>query len=221
MGRSATLRGVVTIGFLHTSAVHLQTFERLAAQIAPGVPIVWAVDEELLALARHHGVEHQLITDGIGRALERLEHEGAEIVVCTCSTIGGVAEAIGHQRGQAVVRVDRPMAERAVGIGGRVCVVAALDSTLAPTRELIEGVASARGVELGIEAYVVAGAWERFEAGDHEGYLEVLAAALPGIAADADVVVLAQASMAGAADRVDVGVPVLSSPRLAVEALFG
>lgn len=211
---------MTTIGFLHTSPVHVATFERLAEQISPGVPIVWAVDEELLMLARQRGIDDALVRDGIGRALERLEHDGAEIVVCTCSTIGGAAEAIGRERDRTVVRVDRPMAERAVEIGGQVAVVAALDSTVTPTRELIEGVATARGVAVDIGVHVVAGAWERFEAGDHEGYLAMIAGALPGIADGADVIVLAQASMAGVADLVDVGVPVLSSPRLAVAAFL-
>ena len=42
---------------------------------------------------------------------------------------------------------------------------------------------------------------------------------LAGAAANADVIILAQASMAGAAELVsDLGVPVLSSPPLGVEA---
>jgi hypothetical protein len=33
-----------------------------------------------------------------------------------------------------VLRIDRPMAERAVAAGGRIAVVAAVESTLAPIR---------------------------------------------------------------------------------------
>jgi hypothetical protein len=111
------------------------------------------------------------------------------------------------------------MAERAVEIGGRIVVVAAVESTLGPTRDLLESVAAARGSDVPIEVRLIDGAWERFEAGDREGYVAAIAGALPGLAADAGVIVLAQASMAPAAEMVDVGVPVLSSPRLAVEAL--
>ncbi len=67
------------------------------------------------------------------------------------------------------------------------------------------------------------GAWEAFEAGDTDGYERLVEAAARALAPTVDVVVLAQASMAGAADRLrDLGVPVLTSPgpdvRAALEA---
>ncbi|MFD9164539.1 hypothetical protein ACFVZ8_21550, partial [Streptomyces sp. NPDC059558] len=68
----------------------------------------------------------------------------------------------------------------------------------------------ARG-PVSIRTHVVAGAWERFEAGDTAGYLARVAEAA-GSVTGADVIVLAQASMAGAADLVTGPVPVLSSP---------
>lgn len=58
---------------------------------------------------------------------------GARAVLCTCSTIGGVAEAAGAGSGVAVLRVDRLMAAAAVAAGPRVVVLAALESTLGPT----------------------------------------------------------------------------------------
>jgi hypothetical protein len=54
-------------------------------------------------------------------------------------------------------------------------------------------------------------AWELFEAGDHAGYVDRVARHVQGLADDVDVVVLAQASMAPAADLVgDLSIPVLS-----------
>lgn len=59
---------------------------------------------------------------------------------------------------------------------------------------------------------LVEGAWERFVAGDQDGFLDLVAAAADTVG-DADVIVLAQGSMAGAAERTTTAVPVLSSPR--------
>lgn len=51
------------------------------------------------------------------------------------------------------------------------------------------------------------------------GYHAAVAAAVPGLAAEVDVVVLAQASMASAAERAGaIGIPVLASPGLGVAA---
>jgi len=214
-----TLGDVSAIGFLHTSSVHVPTFRDLVAELAPRSSTAWVVDERLLERARRFGAADPQVADGIARALAELDRQGADVVVCTCSTIGGAAEIVGRRVGVAVVRVDRAMAERAVAIGGKVRVVAALENTLAPTLELLESVAADHGLELDVEVEMVAGAWERFEADDGEGYLAVIADALAKHAVGCDVIVLAQASMAEAADRVAVGVPVLSSPRLAVAAL--
>ncbi len=71
--------------------------------------------------------------------------EETAVVVCTCSTIGGSAEQTRLPHGQSVLRVDRAMAERAVEIGSRIVVAAALESTLAPTTELIQDVAAQQG----------------------------------------------------------------------------
>jgi hypothetical protein len=60
-------------------------------------------------------------------------------------------------------------------------------------------------------------AWAEFEAGDLDGYHASIARHVRGLAADFDVVVLAQASMAPVAALLhDLAIPVLTSPRLAV-----
>ncbi|MFE2581891.1 arylsulfatase, partial [Streptomyces sp. NPDC059378] len=65
-----------------------------------------------------------------------------------------------------------------------------------------------------VRTVLVDGAWERFEAGDTDGYVRLVAAAADAVAdVDADAIVLAQASMAAAGDLVTTRVPLLSSPR--------
>lgn len=200
------------LGLLHTSPVHVATFEALADdEETPGVELVHVVREDLLARAREHGPE--AVAAQVAAAVRGLS---TDAVLCTCSTIGAVAEGV--DAGVPVLRVDRPMAAAAVESGGTVVVLAALESTLAPTLALLAEEAARAGTTPHIEASVVPGAWERFEAGDTEGYLTLVRAAVEQVRADATVVVLAQASMAPAADAARVGVPVLTSPRLGLRA---
>ncbi|MFD9034836.1 hypothetical protein ACFVZW_27410, partial [Streptomyces sp. NPDC059567] len=140
---------------------------------------------------------------------------GPRAVLCTCSTIGGVAERSAAELGVPVLRVDRPMAAEAVG-SDRIVVVATVESTLAPTLDLLREESGDRTSF--VTTLVVDGAWERFEAGDRDGYLDTVAAALDRIPADGGVVVLAQASMADAAERTTTPLSVLSSPRLGLAA---
>jgi hypothetical protein len=63
-------------------------------------------------------------------------------------------------------------------------------------------------------------AWSHFEADRLDDYFSTLATHLRWWASSGDVIVLAQASMAPVQDRVGVAIPVLSSPRPAVEELL-
>ena len=115
------------------------------------------------------------------------------------------------------VRIDRAMAERAVRSGPDVLVVAALESTLRPTIDLIRESAVALGRDITVRHLVVEDAWRHFMRGDREAYVGAVVEAIRREPIAADVVVLAQASMASAAERLhDLGVEVLSSPALGV-----
>lgn len=217
MGSVRHTDAMPTIGFLHTSPVHVPTFDALVAEVAPGTAVLSTVDESMLDLARRVGPGDAAVTAGVERALVDLTVRGADVVVCTCSTVGGVAEEVGARRGLDVIRVDRPMAEVAVAGGRRIAVVAAVESTIEPTVALLTDVARRGERDVDVTVHVVEGAWSAFEAGDQDGYIALIVEALPAIASSVDVVVLAQASMAAAAGMVDVGIPVLASPRTAVE----
>jgi len=204
--------------FLHTSPVHIATFDRLLAELAPEIPVQHLVDESLLQEARTTGITTQLTQRVTERIVDGLAMDGA-VMLCTCSTIGGCAEAVSQEAERPVLRVDRAMAEKAVALGPHIVVVAALASTLAPTRQLLLEVATALNKPVQIDEVLCTDAWAKFEQGDHAGYLEAIAACLRSYAVKGDVIVLAQASMADAADLcADLPVPILSSPRLGLEA---
>lgn len=188
---------------LHTSPVHVPVFDALRDRDHPGAVLRHLVVPELLERAREHGPS--TVAAGLREALAGAQGP----VLVTCSTIGAVAESLAPALGRRVFRVDRPMAAAAVRHGPRIVVIAAVDSTLAPTAELLEQEAAGRVVS--IRTCLVAGAWERFEAGDTAGYLDRVARAADAVV-DADVIVLAQASMAAAAELVTTAVPVLAGP---------
>ncbi len=202
----------------HTAATNEPLFASLLNEIAPDIPARHIVDETILPYAREHGVDAQLqqrVTDTILGAI----HDGSDVVLCTCSTIGGCAENVQAQTDKPVQRVDRAMAEQAVALGSRILVAAALATTLAPTYELVRDAAQKAGQDIELIEMFCASAWPQFEAGDREGYYANIAAELRQVAHKGDVVVLAQASMAGAAAHcADLPIPVLSSPRLGLEA---
>ncbi len=191
---------------LHTSPVHVPVFDALRDRHHPEAVLRHLVEPELLERARAEG------PPAVAPALRAvLAASGPAPVLVTCSTIGATAESLAPELGVPVLRVDRPMAAAAVRTGARIAVLAALESTLAPTAELLADEAGAGGRRVSVRPHLVAGAWECFEAGDTDGYLARVAAAADAVTG-ADVIVLAQASMAGAADLTTSPLPVLSSP---------
>ncbi|MEU1038041.1 arylsulfatase [Streptomyces sp. NPDC005551] len=193
---------------LHTSPAHIPVFDALRDESHPGLELRHLVAEDLLARARAEGVD--AVADDVRAAVGRAVAEGAGAVLCTCSTIGEVAEASGAA--VPVLRVDRPMAAAAVAAGPRVVVLATVESTLTPTVALVEQEARRAGRPADVRALLVDGAFARFEAGDTDGYARVVARAADSVT-DADSIVLAQASMAPAQHLTTTAVPVLSSPR--------
>jgi hypothetical protein len=138
--------------------------------------------------------------------------------VCTCSTIGGVAETAPVPNLVRVLRVDRPMAEQAVMSGRRILVFAALRSTFEPTVALLRQVASDASRSIEVVEVFCEDAWPAFQVGDHATYAAQIAATIEATARQTDVVVLAQASMAPAAQQLGhLGMPILSSPKLGLE----
>ncbi|MFD5448038.1 aspartate/glutamate racemase family protein [Streptomyces sp. NPDC127100] len=195
---------------LHTSPVHVPVFDALRDEAHPGLELRHHVDAGLLDRARREGPD--AVRADVLAALRQAVAGGARAVLCTCSTIGGVAEETAGGAGVPVLRVDRPMAAAAVAAGPRVVVLAALQSTLAPTRALLVEEAERAGRPVEVRTRLVDGAWPCFEAGDTDRYARMVAAAADGIG-DADAIVLAQASMAPAGRFTTTRVPVLASPR--------
>ncbi len=220
-GPSWHARDVATVGFFHSAHAHVRTFSDLLTERDDTVAGRHLVDAGLLTAARTNGPDS--VRPALADRLRRLVAEGADVVVCTCSTLGPTAKQVGAEMGLRVVRVDRPMAEAAVLAGRRVAVVASLDEAAATLMPLLHECAAttARTVEF-VEVRCT-DTWSAFESGDLLTYTTGVAAAVRravlSLDPPVDVVVLAQASMLDAAPLLrDLHVPVLTSPRLAIEA---
>ncbi|HEY3147109.1 MAG TPA: hypothetical protein VGJ75_12200 [Dongiaceae bacterium] len=211
------------LGLLHTAESHRARFDRVLAEFAPpNVGWVHSVKEVLLRQALDTFPVHS-IAAGIEAALVKLQSQGARQVLCTCSSVGGMAEQVGRQMGLPTLRVDRPMADAAIAQGRHILVAACLPSTLGPTTQLLNEVAYAQDRRIEIETLLMENAWPLFQAGDESGFVRHIAGIIPGIVLGTrprpDAIVLAQASMAPAAELLrQLPVPVFASPRLGVAA---
>ncbi|QIG39598.1 hypothetical protein G5T42_08955 [Microbacterium sp. 4R-513] len=206
------------IAFLHTGAVNIGPVGDRARAALPDATFVNYLDDRIVADLgdpdRAASVPGR-ITDLVHAA----KAAGADVVMLTCSSISELAAPIGAEVGIPVLRIDEAMADAAVSAGDRIAVIATLPTTLRPTVGLLEERAALAGRAPSIRSEVVDGAFAAVSSGDRAEHDRLVAAAIERLAGGADVVVLAQASMASAAEAVEVGVPVLTSVGPGIERL--
>ncbi len=210
------------LGLVHTSATLVPLFAALCKEKLPNVEVFNIADDSLVRGIREAGSLTATIARRVAGYLESAELAGADYIMVTCSSIGPAVETGAKLMGVPVLRVDQPMADKAVATGKRIGVIATLSTTLEPTADLIQRRAAMAGKQIELTSKLVEGAFEALMAGDGATHDTKVAAALRELSQQVDVVVLAQASMARVVDSLapsDKRVPILASPGIAVDYL--
>jgi hypothetical protein len=213
-----------TLGLVHTSATLVPLFQQLCKTKLPGIDTFNIADDSLIKDVIAKG---QLTPQTARRVVEHIasaEAAGADYIMVTCSSIGAAVETGATLAGVPVLRVDQPMADKAVQMAarGKIGVIATLPTTLAPTADLITRRAAKTGKQVAVTSKLCEGAFEALMSGDSAKHDSMVAAALKELAGQVEVIVLAQASMARVVDglpEADKKVPILASPALAVDFL--
>lgn len=202
------------ITFLHTAEIHIATFDALRARIAPEVKIRHILRADLLEQAVAAGGVSPVIEAATRSALAEAIGAETRVLVCTCSTLGPVAEQHDADAPVPVMRIDRPMADQAVLQAKNIAVCAALPAALAAAAALVRSSAEyLQKPNVIVRDHLFPGAWKYFEQGDMETYRQEIARGLRGAAFSAELILLAQASMEGAAALCpDIAIPIWSSP---------
>ena len=210
------------LAYIHTVAGLPQVFKDLSNELLPGIDVFHIVDESLLQnTIRLNQLSKSTIRRLIGY-LASAEEAGADLIMVTCSSVGPAVDLGRSMVNIPVFRVDEPMADLAVQTGRKIGVAATLETTLNPTAALIKSKAARAGKDVEVISKLCVGAFEAVISGDTAGHDSIVSAGLRELMPQVDVIVLAQASMARVVQGIpekDRRVPVLSSPRLAVEHL--
>ena len=210
------------LGLLHTSATLVPVFDALCKSKLANVEVFNLVDDSLIKDVIAHGRLRPSTARRVAQHVAAAEDAGADFIMVTCSSIGPAVETAAKLATVPVLRVDRPMAERAVATGKRIGVIATLATTLEPTADLIVRCAAEAGTKIQLISRLCEGAFDALVSGDAVRHDEMVAAALKELADEVDVIALAQASMARVVETLseaDRRVPILASPPLAVDYL--
>jgi Asp/Glu/hydantoin racemase len=210
------------LAYIHTVTTLPSVFKALSSELIPDVDIFHVVDESLLQnTIRQNQLSRTTMRRLVGYVASANE-AGADLVMVTCSSVGPAVDLAKSMFDFPVLRVDQPMADLAVKTGQRIGVAATLQTTLDPTASLIRMRADAAGKQVEVTTRLCQGAFQAVISGDTERHDALVKTGLQELMSKVDVIVLAQASMARVVENLskeERRVPILSSPRLAVEYL--
>jgi len=205
---------------IHTVRPLIGVFDRLTAQILPGVQVKHILDEPLLEAIRLRGRVAEEDGERLLSHARQAELIKARVVLVTCSTTSPLVDQIQARVSIPIFKIDQAMIEQAVQLGPRIGVIATNRTTLAPTRQMLLAQAAKTGKKIEPMENYIDGALEALLNGQGELHDRLIQAAIREVRPAVDVVILAQASMARALEDdgvVSKGAPVLSSPILALE----
>lgn len=206
---------------IHTGTFLVPMFEQLVKAAMPDVTLYNIVDDSLIKQTIAANELTPLTSRRLAAHIASAEEAGSDAIVVTCSSVGPAVDAAQAFVGVPLLRIDQAMADVAVATGTRIGVAATLPTTLKPTADLVRNRAAAAGKAVEIIEKLCEGAFAAVASGDGATHDRIVAEGLKELMESADVIVLAQASMARVVDALPdeaKKVPILSSPQLGIEA---
>jgi Asp/Glu/hydantoin racemase len=209
------------IAVLHTVAFLAEMFRKLFQENLPNIENFHVVDESIIQELLKVGHLTPKIVRRIATHVMLANDAGADLILFTCSSTSPAVDSIKALVDIPILKVDEPLAEKAVSLGEKIGVVTTAKTTLEPSVNLIEASAARHGKKVQVHAELQNKAFEARLSGNISEHDRLVKETIRKLARKNNVIVLAQASMAHLADEMknDIDVPILASPPLCMEAL--
>jgi Asp/Glu/hydantoin racemase len=209
------------IAVLHTVVFLAEMFRKLLQENLPNIENYHVVDESIIQELLKEGHLTPKIVRRIATHIMLANDAGADLILFTCSSTSPAVDNIKALVDIPILKVDEPLAERAVRLGEKIGVVTTAKTTLEPSVTLIEASAARQGKKVQVQAELESKAFEARLSGNISEHDRLVKETIRKLARKNNVIVLAQASMAHLADEMkdQLNVPILASPVLCMEAL--
>lgn len=210
------------LALIHTSQVFLSVepmMKQMFAEIMPEVRLINILDDSLLPDAITEMSISNNVTKRLCLYVLAAEAAGVDAVLSLCSSVGPAIDVARKLVSIPVIKIDDAHTEKAVREGKRIGVLATAGTTLRPTVALLKEKAAIQGKEVEIQPSLANLAFEALMRGDKDEHDALVVETARALASSVDLILFAQASMArlGPVVQEATGLPVLTSPRLAIE----
>lgn len=211
----------MNITMIHTSLVSVNDLNELVKELIPDAVVTNMIDDSLLREVKANNGITDAIISRMSNYTRIAKENGADIIFNQCSSVGEAFDQAVANLGVRTLKIDEPMAEKAIGLGSNIAVVATVYSTMAPSCNLVKNVAKRLHKEVTIGEYYVDGALDiLMKEKNVDKHNTLVLETIKEAQKKYDVIVLAQGSMAVLQEQLkQFDKPVLTSPRLAIERL--
>ena len=208
------------ITFIHATRVAIDPIEQAVRTIWPKAEAITILEEGLSVDRQKSPHLSDALCCRIKDLTEYATTMKSDGILFTCSAFGEAIETAAAGSPIPVMKPNEAMFDAVLAQGDRVAMIYTFPPAAAGMEEEFRQAAEARGRDVELKSYFCEDAFDAKRAGDDDRHDRLIAQTAQAIA-DADVIMLAQFSMAGAADAVrqKISVPVLTSPEAAIREL--
>lgn len=205
---------------IHTISPLIKVFDRLSAELLPGVQLKHILDEPLLEGIRQRGSSISSDAARLWDHIKIAESIRCRAVLITCSILSPLIDDLRPLTALPLVKIDEAMISAAIQAGSHLGVLATNPTSLIFLQQRLDSQAQQSGKVITYELKSVDGAFDALLADNTEEHDRLVRQAITEFLPDVDAIVLAQASTARVLNVIPEAerrVPIFSSPNLALE----
>ncbi len=202
------------IASVHTGFPMAQRVSDAISALSDDCSFVNIADDNVLAQIRSDGCVTETSFNRVAALMKAAELSSPDLLLVTCSSIGGIADEYAKTASVPVLRIDEPMAAEAAAKGEKVVVVGTNQSTIGPSCEIVERKGAEAGKTISTYPLVLDRLFPIMKAESKEAAVKYAAEEITKVSSGAcDVIMLAQASLTGFREDIEaaLNVPVLAS----------
>lgn len=173
----------------------------------PDVEIVNIMDDSLLSESLLNGGPTKAVTQRMVNYFLAAEYMKADLIMCTCTTMGPCTRVARQLIKTPVLNIDEPMAKEAVAKGNIFGILATVPTSAPATKSLLEIEAKDLQKEIQIKTVINEQAFKHLLKGEINEHNELIYKELEKLQQEVDVIVLGQISLAQI--KYDTRVPLL------------
>ncbi|MCC2686826.1 MAG: Asp/Glu/hydantoin racemase [Paenibacillaceae bacterium] len=209
------------VAIIHVTQLAVQPMLDAFKASAPDMEIINLLDEGLLVAVNELGGVTPPILNTFKGLLQKGIDCGADGILLSCSAFSPYVEELEAELPVPLVSVDGAMLKQAIALGERIGIVATVVAAGHTTERFLQEIAAKRGKRVTTRVEIVTEAFDELKRECGERHDELVRQAAEKLLPVSDVLVLAQLSMARAADSLVFSpIPVLTSPLASVKALM-